>query len=159
MSPHREAECVSRVSEILSAEQAGLREQLDRILEERFTQIARQVGAELEAMVARAQASPAETWAALPLEEQRLHLAAQRFARVQVAQMRLDWAEAVERGRRQSNLYDELRAGIDAAREKFREEHIAACRSMRDYLHLEMVRVLAQDDAARLGPDYPGPLV
>jgi hypothetical protein len=30
---------------------------------------------------------------------------------------------------------------------------------MLDYLHLEMVRTLAQDDAELLGAEYPGPLV
>jgi hypothetical protein len=30
---------------------------------------------------------------------------------------------------------------------------------MVDYLHLEMVRSLADDDAILLGPSYPGPLV
>ena len=159
MSQGPEAECVSRLSEILSTEQAALREQLDRLLEARFTEIARQVGAELEAALARAHASRPEPWTTLPLEEQRLHLEAQRFARVQVAHLRLYQAEAVTRGRRQGNLYQELRAGIDTARQVFRQDYLAACASMRDYLHLELVRVLAQDDPTRLGADYPGTLV
>ena len=31
--------------------------------------------------------------------------------------------------------------------------------TMVDYLHLELVRSFADDDARMLGPDYPGPLV
>jgi len=31
--------------------------------------------------------------------------------------------------------------------------------TMVDYLHLEMVRSLADDDPNNLGPEYPGPLV
>ena len=31
--------------------------------------------------------------------------------------------------------------------------------TMVDYLHLELVRSLANDDAILLGPNYPGPLV
>jgi hypothetical protein len=160
MPPPREAECVSRLSEILSAEQAALRQQLDRVLEERFLEIARRVGAELEALLARARPPGApEPWAALPIQEQRLHLAAQRFARVQVARMLLEQGEAVARGRRQANLYDQLRDAVESAREKFRQEYLTSCPSMPDYLHLELVRVLGQDDPARMGPEYPGPLV
>ena len=46
-----------------------------------------------------------------------------------------------------------------AARESFREKHMSASPTMVDYLHLEMVRSLANDDADLLGPEYPGPLV
>ena len=56
------------------------------------------------------------------------------------------------------NIYASLEAQIDAAREKFREKHMSAP-TMVDYLHLEMVRSLAEDDAILLGPNYPGPLV
>lgn len=179
MPEYFQDEHVARLSEILSTERAATVEQLtslldqelERILEERFTEIARQVGAELEAVLRRAgaaaeqaaQAPPPETepWPenAPPAEEQRLHLEAQRFARVKVAEMRLYQAEAVVRGRQQGNLYDELRASIDTARETFRQDYVSACPSMRDYLHGELVRTLAQDDAARLGLLYPGPLV
>jgi hypothetical protein len=30
---------------------------------------------------------------------------------------------------------------------------------MVDYLHLELIRTLANDDAELLGKDYPGPMV
>lgn len=73
--------------------------------------------------------------------------------------MRLYQAEAVARGRARGDVYGELKAAIDTALQTFRQDCVAACPSMKDYLHLELVRVLAQDDAARLGPDYPGPLV
>ena len=48
---------------------------------------------------------------------------------------------------------------MDAARLEFREKFFAPCPGMLDYLHLEMVRTLAHDDAELLGPDYPGPMV
>ncbi len=172
MEPHSEADYVSRLSEILAeqraiaAEQltAGLKEELDRILEERFTEIARRVGAELEEVLARARVaqvvSPADSPDGTPpAEEQRPHLQAQRFARVKAAEMRLYRADAVARGRARQNLYAELRPEIDSAREAFRQEFVSACPSMRDYLHLELVHTLANDDGALLGPEYPGPLV
>jgi hypothetical protein len=91
--------------------------------------------------------------------EQRLHLSAQRFARVQAAEMRLYHADLVQRGRSHRNIYDLLRQPIDAARETFRARFFAKCPSMVDYLHLELTRTLANDDSDLLGSSYPGPLV
>lgn len=96
--------------------------------------------------------------AALSEEEERVHLRARRFARVQVAEMRLREAAAVQAGRAQRNLYEALRPRIDAARVTFRESFCASRGSMVDYLHAELVRTLAHDDAELLGENYPGPL-
>jgi len=167
MPQYSEADSVSRLSEILSSELAALRQQLaavleqelERILAERFLAIARQVGAELEAVLERARGAPGRDQAPVPVEEQRRHLEAQRFVRVRVAEMRLYQAEAVARGRARRDLYTKLKAAIDSARQTFQQDYLASCPSMKDYLHLELLRVLAQGDAALLGPDYPGPLV
>jgi hypothetical protein len=97
-------------------------------------------------------------WWNLSREQQQLHLAAQRFARVQVAEMRLGKPDALRSGREARDIYASLQAQIDAAREKFRERHMTAP-TMVDYLHLELVRSLADDNAILLGPTYPGPLV
>jgi len=102
---------------------------------------------------------PAASWESLTPEEQQLHLRAQRFARVQVAAMRLQQGAAVQNGRLRRNLYEVLREPIDAARDLFRKDSFANCPSMVDYLHLELVRTLANDDAELLGKDYPGPMV
>ena len=102
---------------------------------------------------------PATAWDALPPEDQAIHLRAQRFARVQVAEMRLNDAAAVQSGRAQRDLYGALRARIDTARVTFRQKFFAPCSSMVDYIHVELVRTLAHDDADLLGKDYPGPLV
>jgi hypothetical protein len=102
---------------------------------------------------------PASAWARLSLDEQRTHLRAQRFARVEVARMRLSQADAVLAGRAGRNLYDALRNSIDAAREAFRQSFFAPCSSMVDYLHLELVQTLANDDPDLLGNNYPGPMV
>jgi hypothetical protein len=93
------------------------------------------------------------------VEEQRVHLRAQRFARVEAAAMRLQEGTAVQAGRLRRNLYEALRGRIDAARELFRKDFFANCPSMVDYLHLELVHTLANDDAELLGKDYPGPMV
>jgi hypothetical protein len=98
-------------------------------------------------------------WPALPPEDRDLHLRAQRFARVQVAEMRLYKPREVRSGRASSNLYADLRNDIDAGREAFRLQFAVSCPTMVDYFHLELVRTLANDDPALLGPEYPGPLV
>jgi hypothetical protein len=112
----------------------------------------------------RAQAPPSaspevSTWDAMPAAEQQLHLRAQRFARVQAAEMRLYHAELVQTGRTHRNIYERLRQPIDSARESFRAQFFANCPTMVDYLHLELTRSLANDDTDLLGSSYPGPLV
>jgi len=117
---------------------------------------------ELVAIAGVAEAPAAEpprpAWAELLREEQQIHLRAQRFARVQAAEMRLHKGEAVRAGREARDLYGSLKAEIDAARDAFRLQYIAPCPSMVDYLHLELIHSLANDDEALLGPEYPGPL-
>lgn len=98
-------------------------------------------------------------WWDLSRQEQQLHLAAQRFARVQVAEMRLATSEAFRSGRAARDIYGALKQPIEEARQQFREKHMTVSPTMVDYLHLEMVRSLADDDANMLGPNYPGPLV
>lgn len=97
-------------------------------------------------------------WTQLPPQEQELHLRAQRFARVRVAEMQLYKSQAVRSGRSQKNLYAALKPEIDAARETFRRDFTAASPAMPDYFHLELIRTLANNDVAVLGEDYPGPL-
>ena len=103
--------------------------------------------------------APVSAWDALSLEDQAIHLRAQRFARVQVAEMRLNDAAAVQSGRMERDLYEALRPRIDAARVTFRQKYFANCSNMVDYIHVELVRTLAHDDADLLGKNYPGPLV
>jgi len=98
-------------------------------------------------------------WWDLSRQEQQLHLAAQRFARVLVAEMRLATAEQFRSGRAARNIYGALKQPIEEGRQKFREKHMNVSPTMVDYLHLEMVRSLADDDPNNLGPEYPGPLV
>jgi hypothetical protein len=99
------------------------------------------------------------SWFSLSREDRELHLRAQRFARVQVAQIRLYQSETVKNGRTAHDLYTSLRDEIDSAREAFRRDYLNASESMVDYLHLELVRTLANDDAEVLGREYPGPMV
>jgi hypothetical protein len=100
----------------------------------------------------------AEPRDALSSEEQQVHLRAQRSARVQVAEMRLFEPEAVRAGRARHDLYGAMRARIDEARAAFHKTFFTANPTMVDYLHLELVRTLANDDPELLGKEYPGPM-
>ena len=104
-------------------------------------------------------AAPESSGPEFSSEEERRHLRAQRFARVQVAEMRLNEAAAVHSGAAQKNLYAALRPRIDAARAAMRERFVEPRPGMPDYLHQELVRTLAHDEPELLGKDYPGPLV
>jgi hypothetical protein len=85
-------------------------------------------------------------------------LQAQRFARVKVAEIQLYHAAAVKDARAMHDVYGALRTHIDAAREAFRERFLTPGEKIADYLHAELVRTLANDDAEQLGPGYPGPM-
>jgi hypothetical protein len=99
-----------------------------------------------------------EPWLLLSREDQDLHMRAQRFARVHIAQMRLYKSDEVKIARTERNLYASLRVEFDSAREVFQRDFLSATDTMVDYLHLETLKTLANDDAALLGDDYPGPL-
>ena len=105
-----------------------------------------------------APASPTPDWDDLSPADRRLHLQAQRFARVKVAEMRLYRPDAVKAGRAQQDLYTALQDNIDEGRQSFRQTFLAASPTMVDYFHLELVRTLAHDNPAWLGGQYPGRL-
>ena len=98
----------------------------------------------------------APAWAELKDDERAIHVRAQRFARVRVAEMELSRPEACRAGREQRNLYVFLKSEIDRARERYREQFVTTF-SMVDYLHLELVRAAGGEEDA-LGDDYPGPM-
>jgi hypothetical protein len=94
-----------------------------------------------------------------PVSNEETSLRAQRFARVRVAEIQLYHAAAVKNGRVARGVYAALKVQMDAAREAYREMFLTPPNGTADYLHAEFVRTLANDDAALLGPEYPGPLV
>ena len=98
------------------------------------------------------------SWANLDEKGRELHIRAQRFARVAVAEMQLLRPEACQAGRDQANVYVFLKKEIDRARESFRKQFMTIP-SMVDYLHLELVHTAAEGDEMKLGADYPGQLV
>lgn len=98
------------------------------------------------------------SWADLSQAERDIHIRAQRFSRVAIAEMQAAKPEASRAGREQENLYVFLKNEIDKARVNYRKQFMTTPH-MVDYLHLELVRIAAEGDESRLGADYPGQLV
>jgi hypothetical protein len=94
-----------------------------------------------------------------PVSHEETDLRAQRFARVRVAEIQLYHSAAMKSGRVARDVYGALKTQMDAARDAYRAGFLTPANGTADYLHAEFVRTLANDDAALLGPGYPGPLV
>jgi hypothetical protein len=105
------------------------------------------------------EACPTPDWDDLSPADRQLHLRAQRFARTNIAEMRLYRPDAVKAGRAQGDLYSALQEPIDEGREAFRQTFVTSSKTMVDYFHLELVRTLANGNPAWLGGGYPGRLV
>ena len=78
--------------------------------------------------------------------------------RVKVAEIQLYQAPQVKSGRAAHDLYGALGPHIDLARKAFRDRFLIPLNGVPDYLHQELVKTLANEDAVLLGPSYPGPL-
>ena len=114
---------------------------------------------EAPAIPATASVPEHRSWKDLSADDQKLHLQAQRVARVKVAEMRLYHAEQLRSGVASGNIYDALHTEIDNARTAFLQAFLSKSPTMVDYLHLELLRSLAHDDDRLLGENYPGPMV
>jgi hypothetical protein len=92
-------------------------------------------------------------------EEKRLHIDAQRFARLLVSEIKLYNEQKVADGREQNDLYDRLREYIDRSREMYDKRVKPEVARKFDYFHHELVTTLAVGDVAKLGSAYPGATV
>jgi len=97
-------------------------------------------------------------WEGLSADDQKLHIQAQRMARLRTAEMRLAHSGELKNGAASGDVYAALRKPIDAARNEFRENFLVKSPTMVDYLHLELLRSFAGDDERLLGAAYPGPM-
>ena len=87
----------------------------------------------------------------LSAEDESRHEEARRFARLLVSEIKLYNEDAVDRGRQQNDLYARLREDIDRSREMYEKRISPDIRTVRDYFHEELVRILADGDAGALG--------
>lgn len=100
-----------------------------------------------------AKASP--EWKDLNQDERARHLRAQRFARFKASEIRVYHPDRLRQGVERANIYLTLKNEIDEARAAYHKEFPGLV----DYLYLELVGNLANEDDRLLGPDFPGPLV
>lgn len=89
-------------------------------------------------------------------EDKRFHNEARRFARLLVSEIKLYNEQKVREGRDNSDLYERLREDIDRSRQMYDKRVRPEVSSRYDYFHHELVNMLAEGDAARLGEGYPG---
>ena len=92
-------------------------------------------------------------------EERRQHNDARRFARLLVSEIKLYNEQRVVEGRSHGDLYERLREYIDRSREMYDKRVKPGVSAKYDYFHNELVRTLAEGDAAKLGDAYPGATV
>lgn len=89
-------------------------------------------------------------------EERRLHNDARRFARLLVSEIKLYNEPKVKEGRSNGDLYDRLREDIDRSRQMYDKRVAPPVAARHDYFHQELVNMLAEGDAGKLGGSYPG---
>ena len=88
-------------------------------------------------------------------EERRLHNDARRYARLLVSEIKLYNEPKVKAGRSAGDLYDRLRDDIDRSRQMYDKRVAPPVAARHDYFHQELVNMLAEGDAAKLGANYP----
>jgi hypothetical protein len=91
-------------------------------------------------------------------EDQKAHTEARRTARLLVSEIKLYHEQELENGRQHRDIYERLRKEIDLGRETYMHRVPKAVLAAHDYFHEELVRILGEDDASRLGAAYPGPI-
>ncbi len=111
-----------------------------------------------EGLVKLAFPQKAGKWEDLSPAEQAVHLRAQRKARALVADLRLAHGERIRKSQAEGNVYRALKPEIDAAREIWRKEFVNSSPAMVDYLYLELLGNLANNEERLLGPEFPGRL-
>jgi hypothetical protein len=89
-------------------------------------------------------------------DEKRYHNEARRFARLLVSEIKLYNEPKVREGREAGDLYQRLRDDIDRSRQMYDKRVRPEVSGRYDYFHHELVTMLAEGDASRLGEGYPG---
>jgi len=85
-------------------------------------------------------------------EERLLHEDARRFARLLVSELLLYNEDLVILGRKQRDIYSQLKQEIDRSRQAYEQRVASSVSAAVDYLKEEMVRTLAGGDPTVLGP-------
>jgi hypothetical protein len=86
-----------------------------------------------------------------PPDEDEQRAEARRFAELLVSEIKLYNENAVREGREQGNLYKRLKEEIDLSRRLYEQRIPETVRAGSDFLHEELVRILADGRAEALG--------
>ena len=105
------------------------------------------------AMAAAAAPAP-DTFAHMSAEDAEVHRKAQRFARLLMDEIKLYNQAKVAEGRKHKDLYDRLKEDIDKSRSTYQKRYGNTAAASADYLSVELIRSLAEDDVSLLGPNF-----
>lgn len=105
-------------------------------------------------MAAAAAAPATDAFAHMSAEDADLHRKAQRFARLLMDEIKLYNQAKVAEGRKHKDLYDRLKEDIDKSRSTYQKRYGNTVAAGADYLNVELIRSLAEDDASLLGPNF-----
>jgi hypothetical protein len=92
----------------------------------------------------------------LSAEDQELHRKAKRFAKLLVDEIKLYNQAKVAEGRQSRQIYKLLREDIEKSRTTYDKRYSGTAVASAPYFNEEIVRILADNDRALLGSDFPG---
>jgi hypothetical protein len=107
-------------------------------------------------VVAGAPAAAAEAdVSGLSKEDEEIHKKAKRFAKLLVDEIKLYNQAKVTEGRENKDLYQRLKEDIDKSRSTYEKRYGATTAGSAGYFTSEVIRILADNDPAALGSDFP----
>jgi hypothetical protein len=101
--------------------------------------------------------APAKSTSAVRMSpaEEELHRKAQRFAKLLVDEIKLYNQAKVTEGRNHRDLYHRLRDDIEKSRATYDKRYVGTPVESANYFRAEVVRILAENDVAVMGGDFP----
>ena len=103
---------------------------------------------------ATAAAPAADAFAQMSPEDADVHRKAQRFARLLMDEVKLYNQAKVAEGRKHKDLYDRLKEDIEKSRSTYTKRYGSTVAASADYFNAEVVRSLAEDNVALMGPNF-----
>ncbi len=90
-----------------------------------------------------------------PVVDDEVHKKARRFAKLLVDEIKLYNQAKVSEGRQHRDLYDRLKEDIEKSRASYDKRYGTTSAKDSDYFNQELVRILADNDPALLGGNFP----
>jgi len=89
-------------------------------------------------------------------DDEKSHAEARKTARLLISEIKLYNEEELKAGRENSDVYRRLQKEIEHGREAYKQRVPAKILSSRDHFHEELICILGDNDASRMGAAYPG---